>query len=85
MVHLLCSLPHLEKSCDAAVAFGHVTPLRITREPAKLEISDVGVTPELRLQTIQVFALVGEAIAGRRTPCWPAIVSWRRESSTRTS
>jgi hypothetical protein len=34
------------------------------REPAKLEISDVGVTPELRLQTIQVFALVGEAIAG---------------------
>ena len=34
------------------------------REPAKLEISDVGVTPELRLQTVQVFALVGEAIAG---------------------
>jgi phosphate transport system protein len=29
-----------------------------------LEISDVGVTPELRQQTIQVFALVGEAIAG---------------------
>ncbi len=34
------------------------------REPSKLEISDVGVTPELRQQTIQVFALVGEAIAG---------------------
>jgi phosphate transport system protein len=34
------------------------------REPAKLEISDVGVTPELRQQTVQVFALVGEAIAG---------------------
>ncbi len=34
------------------------------REPAKLEISDVGVTPELRNQTVQVFALVGEAIAG---------------------
>jgi phosphate transport system protein len=34
------------------------------REPIKLEISDVGVTPELRQQTIQVFALVGEAIAG---------------------
>jgi phosphate transport system protein len=34
------------------------------REPVKLEISDVGVTPELRQQTIQVFALVGEAIAG---------------------
>ena len=34
------------------------------REPAKLEISDVGVTPELRQQTVQVFALVGEAMAG---------------------
>ena len=34
------------------------------REPAKLEISDIGVTPELRQQTVQVFALVGEAIAG---------------------
>ena len=34
------------------------------REPAKLEISDVGVTPELRQQTVQVLALVGEAIAG---------------------
>jgi phosphate transport system protein len=34
------------------------------REPAKLEISDVGMTPELRQQTVQVFALVGEAIAG---------------------
>jgi phosphate transport system protein len=35
-----------------------------TQEPAKLEISDVGITPELRQQTVQVFALVGEAIAG---------------------
>jgi phosphate transport system protein len=34
------------------------------QEPAKLEISDVGITPELRQQTVQVFALVGEAIAG---------------------
>jgi phosphate transport system protein len=37
---------------------------RSTQEPAKLEISDVGITPELRQQTVQVFALVGEAIAG---------------------
>jgi phosphate transport system protein len=31
---------------------------------AKQEVSDVGVTPELRMQIVQVFALVGEAIAG---------------------
>jgi phosphate transport system protein len=31
---------------------------------AKQEVSDVGVTPELRMATVQVFALVGEAIAG---------------------
>ncbi len=34
------------------------------QEPAKLEISDIGITPQLRQQTVQVFALVGEAIAG---------------------
>jgi phosphate transport system protein len=37
---------------------------RSAQEPAKLEISDAGITPELRKQTVQVFALVGEAIAG---------------------
>ncbi|MGD0055085.1 MAG: PhoU domain-containing protein [Acidimicrobiales bacterium] len=31
---------------------------------AKREFSDVGVTPALRLEIVQVFALVGEAIAG---------------------
>jgi len=31
---------------------------------AKQEVSDVGVTPALRLEIVQVFALVGEAIAG---------------------
>jgi len=31
---------------------------------AKQEFSDVGVTPALRLEIVQVFALVGEAIAG---------------------
>jgi phosphate transport system protein len=34
------------------------------QEPSKLEISDIGITPQLRQQTVQVFALVGEAIAG---------------------
>jgi phosphate transport system protein len=32
--------------------------------PAQPEFSDIGVTPELRQEIVQVFALVGEAIAG---------------------
>jgi phosphate transport system protein len=31
---------------------------------AKQEVSDVGITPEMRQEIVQVFALVGEAIAG---------------------